>query len=217
MTDAALSERTHKAELARAARREEILDAARRVFARNGFRGTTIADIADEAGIALGTIYLYFSSKDDVFAALRERLGEVIATATVEAPRGSTPEETTRLQIANIFAACSENRDLVRLVVLNTDPESAAAKRIRKAEADRNKPLARALQRGMRDGTVRDGDPVVMANLVSGAVSIAVYQAFVVSDGKDADKYRDACADMLVAYLAPSGKRDAGAQSKQGR
>ena len=70
-----------RAELAKAARREDILAAARRVFAARGFRGTTIADIADDAGIALGTIYLYFPSKEGVFAALNARLGELIAEA----------------------------------------------------------------------------------------------------------------------------------------
>ncbi|MBF6437539.1 TetR/AcrR family transcriptional regulator [Nocardia cyriacigeorgica] len=48
----------------RAARRQEILDAAAKVFARKGFAASRIDDVAAEAGIAKGTIYLYFDSRD---------------------------------------------------------------------------------------------------------------------------------------------------------
>lgn len=201
---ASVLDRAQRAELAKAARREEILDAARRVFAERGFRGTTIADIAEEANIALGTIYLYFSSKEDVFGALNQRFNEVITSATRDVPPGRTVGETTRRYVESVFTACAANRDLVRLVVLNTDPESDIAKRMRTADNKRNRPLVHALARGMKDGAVRKGDPEIIANLVRGAVSMAVYQAFIVSDGNDARKYRDACGDMLSAYLTPS-------------
>jgi AcrR family transcriptional regulator len=197
------ADRAQRAEQAKAARREEILGAARRVFAERGFRGTTIADIAEEAKIALGTIYLYFASKQDVFVALNQRFNEVITQATSNIRAGRTVGETSRRYVESVFDACEENRDLVRLVVLNADPGSESAKRMREADTDRNRPLTNALARGMRDGAVREGDPVIMADIVRGAVSMAVYQAFVVSNGAHAQQYRDACADMLSAYLTP--------------
>jgi len=49
-------------------RRGEILDAARRVFAARGFAAATVEEIAKQAGIAKGTIYLYYRSKTDVYA-----------------------------------------------------------------------------------------------------------------------------------------------------
>ena len=49
-----------------AERRRQILDAAVRVFARQGFHSTRVSDIADEAGVAYGLVYHYFSSKDEV-------------------------------------------------------------------------------------------------------------------------------------------------------
>jgi AcrR family transcriptional regulator len=206
--NASVAGRAQRAEQAKAARREEILGAARRVFAERGFRGTTIADIAEAAKIALGTIYLYFASKDDVFAALNQRFNEVITQATRDVPTGRSVGETTRRYVESVFAACEENRDLVRLVVLNTDPESEIAKRMRKEATDRNRPLTTALRRGMEQGIVREGDPAVMADLVRGAVSMAVYQAFVVADDMDVQAYRDACADMIGAYLKPPEKAE---------
>jgi TetR/AcrR family fatty acid metabolism transcriptional regulator len=47
-------------------RRRQILDAAVRVFARQGFHSTRVSDIADEAGVAYGLVYHYFSSKEQV-------------------------------------------------------------------------------------------------------------------------------------------------------
>ena len=51
-------------------RRDEIMAAAKEVFARKGFHETTIADIAKEAGLAYGSVYWYFDSKNELFHAL---------------------------------------------------------------------------------------------------------------------------------------------------
>lgn len=51
-------------------RRDQIMTAAKEVFARNGFHATTIADIAKQAGLAYGLIYWYFDSKDVLFHSL---------------------------------------------------------------------------------------------------------------------------------------------------
>jgi AcrR family transcriptional regulator len=63
-------------ELVVAARRKQILDAATQVFAEKGFHRATIKDIARVAGIADGTIYTYFASKDEVLLAVLDRLNE---------------------------------------------------------------------------------------------------------------------------------------------
>lgn len=203
MTATPALDRAQRAELAKAARSEEILTAARRVFATRGFRGTTIADIAEDAQIALGTIYLYFPSKEAVFAALNQRFSEMIANGLTGVPDAPSLEETVRQRVDNVFNVCGENRDLVRLVVLNTDPNSEVSKRLRKAEEARSRPMVRALERAMERHLIRRADACVATKLITGLVSFAVYQAFVVSDGKEADKYRQACADMILAYLEP--------------
>lgn len=51
-------------------RRDQIMAAAKEVFARKGFHATTIADIAKRAGLAYGSVYWYFDSKDELFHAL---------------------------------------------------------------------------------------------------------------------------------------------------
>lgn len=61
-----------------AARRNQILDAATRVFSQKGFHTTTIKDIAQEAGIADGTIYNYFRNKTALLLAIFDRMRDLV-------------------------------------------------------------------------------------------------------------------------------------------
>src|SRR6187455_2300459 len=75
-------------------KRERILLAAERIFARHGFFAARVSEIAREAGVADGTIYLYFKSKDDVLISLFEsRMERVTAelAAAVDAVPASDP------------------------------------------------------------------------------------------------------------------------------
>jgi AcrR family transcriptional regulator len=62
-------------------RREQILDAAERVLLARGLAATTVADVAEAAGLAKGTVYLQFASKNDLIAALRARYLERFVAA----------------------------------------------------------------------------------------------------------------------------------------
>jgi AcrR family transcriptional regulator len=65
-------------------RREEILDAARRCFARHGYGGATVTRLEEETGLSRGAIFNYFPSKDDLFMALTERDADRIADLWAE-------------------------------------------------------------------------------------------------------------------------------------
>jgi AcrR family transcriptional regulator len=83
------------AEQARAARREQILAAAAECFARAGYHATTVADIAEAAGLSKGTPYLYFPSKEALFIALYEEWGCGL-TVRVDAAVGELAEPGRR-------------------------------------------------------------------------------------------------------------------------
>ena len=79
--------------------RERILAAATEVFARRGFHGARVADIAEQAGIAYGLVYHHFKNKDDILAAIfSERWGEYVRYIDdlVESP------EPFRAQVAHL-------------------------------------------------------------------------------------------------------------------
>lgn len=62
----------------RMARRSEIVAAATAAFAERGIANTAVSDIVKAAGVAQGTFYLYFKSKDDVVVAAAERIGDIM-------------------------------------------------------------------------------------------------------------------------------------------
>jgi AcrR family transcriptional regulator len=83
-------------------RRAVILDAALRVFGQYGYRRTSMEDIAREAGIAKGTIYLSFASKEEVFQALSQHLPRRMRASAEAASRrpGTTADKLAAMHAA---------------------------------------------------------------------------------------------------------------------
>jgi len=93
-----------------------ILEAARKVFADRGFHEATVDDIAEAAGVAKGTVYLYYESKRDVyFAALKFGIAEMYSSLLRELKKVCTPEEKLRALIAAKLAYFDENRDFFKI------------------------------------------------------------------------------------------------------
>jgi AcrR family transcriptional regulator len=93
-----------------------ILEAARKVFAKKGFHEATVEDIADAAGVAKGTVYLYYESKRDIyFAALKFGIGQMYSLLLEELSRVSTPQEKLKALISTKLAYCDENRDFFKI------------------------------------------------------------------------------------------------------
>src|SRR3954470_2632956 len=77
-------------------KRERILSAAERIFARHGFFAAKVSDVAKEAGVADGTIYLYFKSKDELLISLFERRMQQLNGALKAAITGNPPRDQLR-------------------------------------------------------------------------------------------------------------------------
>lgn len=105
--------------------RSRLLDAARTVFESRGYHGATVADVAKTAGVAHGTFYKYFESKDDVF---RELTNQVVGTMFERTrPEGPPLDEVERIVLVNwrYIVAFRENADFLANVwqVVMVDPE----------------------------------------------------------------------------------------------
>jgi AcrR family transcriptional regulator len=93
------------------ARRQQIVDSAKRVFASRGYHQTNISHICDDLGIGRGTLYQYFDSKQDVFRAIIESLLERVRAAVANAPVPVIPEGVMpRRGEAELFFAISLRR-----------------------------------------------------------------------------------------------------------
>lgn len=73
------------------ARLDQVAEAARRRFARYGYRRTSMVDIAQEAGLAKATLYLYFSGKDDIFRTMMARGAEILEARCSDAETCAGP------------------------------------------------------------------------------------------------------------------------------
>ena len=105
--------------MAAADRRRQILDAAVRVFARQGFHTCRVADIADEANVAYGLVYHYFRSKEEVLDTLfTERwdilLGVIRDTDAEDWP----PRDKLRAIAAFILDSYRHDPDLMKVIVV---------------------------------------------------------------------------------------------------
>jgi AcrR family transcriptional regulator len=106
--------------LDRETRRQRILEAATTVFARKGYRHTSVADIIEAAGIARGTFYLYFQSKEEIFLALIDRWFEDTTRRLEQvADMPASLEETRCKKLGEIrgwFEFFRERRELALIV-----------------------------------------------------------------------------------------------------
>jgi AcrR family transcriptional regulator len=162
-----LSERTTPAE----EKRRVILDAAVRVFARKGFHESRVGDIAEEAGVAHGLLYHYFSSKDEVletifvdhWSALMERIHAVETS-------GEPPVEQLRGIVRAMFDGWLHEPDVVRVVIREIARSAEVSQRV----GELVRPIGairRIFERGMEGGDFRrDLDADMAAVIVYGAI-----------------------------------------------
>ncbi|MGH7439630.1 MAG: TetR/AcrR family transcriptional regulator [Polyangiaceae bacterium] len=104
---------------ARGDKRKRILDAAVRVLARKGFHATRVSEVAKAAGVADGTIYLYFDSKDALLVSLFEdRVERLLAFLDAELPRAQTASEKLRRVIELQLGLLESERDLAEVLTV---------------------------------------------------------------------------------------------------
>jgi AcrR family transcriptional regulator len=93
-----------------------LLEAARKVFAKKGFSDATVDDIAAVAGVAKGTVYLYYESKREIyFAALKFGIQQMHSMLEEKLAAVTTPEEKLRTLISVKLEYFDENRDFFKL------------------------------------------------------------------------------------------------------
>ena len=92
---------------------EMILRAAIKVFARGGFFNSKVADVAKEAGVADGTVYLYFKNKDDILVSIfNHHMDRALERCRARTATESDPVEKLRAIVRNHLEGLGQDRDL---------------------------------------------------------------------------------------------------------
>src|SRR6478752_2366041 len=117
------------------ARREQILDVAVQVFARNGFHGTSMNDVADAAGVTKPVLYQHFDYKQELYLALLNEVGRRMLLAITKATAGATTgREMTELGVNDYFRFVADDRGAVLLLyetrASRDDEETTAVRRM---------------------------------------------------------------------------------------
>ena len=190
--------------IAQEEKRKLILDAAVRVFARSGYHGARVGDIATEAGVAHGLLYHYFSSKEQVLETVfRENFGELLDRfRTVESADEPAPAKLEG--IAKILLRTWRNNPaLVRVMVREVarSPQlQAQVDEVREAFAI----VQRVIEQGQADGTFRrDVDAQLASWIVYGGLE-EVLTGWVLGQLPDGDD-EVARAEQTAIELALGG------------
>ena len=152
-----------------------LLEAAKEVFERDGFLGARVSDIAETAGVALGTFYNYFDSKEDIFRDLAESLE--VSVLTMHEPGGivehdASPIEHIRSGNRHYLEAYRRERKIMRVIeeVSRYDNEVFAV-RVRRQDEFADK-LQASIARLQREGVAdRRIDPRYAAHALGAMVA----------------------------------------------
>lgn len=135
----------------------QILEAAVKVFARQGFYQSTIAQIAKEAGVADGTIYLYFKNKDDILVQFFScRTKQVFESFREEVDRAQTSADKLRNLVRRHLAEFQRDRDGAVVYQVETHQSSRLAEeQIREMSQMYRDLISEIVEQGQQEGTIR--------------------------------------------------------------
>lgn len=156
----------------RARTAQELVAAAQRVLAAKGYHGAKIADIAREAGVGVGTFYLYYPTKEAVFLELVEVAATQLKSQMTEATsRNNDPADVSRRRIQVFFHFAAEHRDLFRIVFGH---DASFHEVVRSAQEMFVADIVHNIRGGMEAGIFRGGNPEIWAQALVGMCIQAV-------------------------------------------
>jgi TetR/AcrR family fatty acid metabolism transcriptional regulator len=164
----------------------QILEAAVKVFARQGFHQSTIAQIAREAGVADGTIYLYFKNKDDILVQFFSfRAKQVFESFREEVDRAETSSDKLRNLVRRHLAEFQRDRDGAVVYQVETHQNSRLAEaQIKEMSKMYRDLISEIIEQGQQEGTIRKDLYVgLVKRFIIGAVD-EVINTWLHSDGE---------------------------------
>ncbi|WP_165445413.1 TetR/AcrR family transcriptional regulator [Bacilliculturomica massiliensis] len=191
--------------MARSEKRERILEAAFHLFMTKGLSDTKMIDIAVEAGVGKGTIYEYFSSKDELFEILFERKVISLYKGLEDVLRTQTTAKGKLTAYLSFDTGLAEKLDISREVIYNLLLESApgrncstpARKCIRQLMDYRFATLYGIVSEGVKNGEFACMDPLMATTALMGAMAfytsfnLNLFEESSLVDYKEYQEYRE--------------------------
>lgn len=184
-------------------RRERILEAAAAVIARRGYQRATMKEIAAEAGIAPGTIYLYFDSKRDLLLTIADRLLSEAVDRQLEEMADLDEEQVLARLFQQRFSFAHANKDFIRALftAIWTDAE-VRSRFFASTIAPLLATLQSYLQQRVEQGHLRPCQPQIVVPAMAGAfVFFGVFRFLVPTEVFPDLPEEDVVAELVNLYV----------------
>ncbi|KAB7619581.1 TetR/AcrR family transcriptional regulator [Alkalilimnicola sp. S0819] len=181
--------------------RQKLLQAAEQEFGEKGFHTASISSITQRAGVAQGTFYIYYASKEDIFKALVKDMGRKMRHFLTEATEGITDRlEIERKGLVFFLQFALQHKNLYRIVMECQFIDEATYRDYYEGMAE---VYAGRLKRAQETGQIREGDAHAQAWVLMG---IAVFMGMRYSIWEDAlppQAVLDTATDFIASGLTP--------------
>jgi TetR/AcrR family transcriptional regulator, fatty acid metabolism regulator protein len=182
-------------------KRRILIDAAVRVFARRGYHAARVGDIAEEAGVAHGLLYHYFSSKEEVLETIFNETWSELLEAVRDVEESGDPARVQLRHVAAILLRSWRRQpDLVRVLVLEVTRSAQLGQRVSDVR-DAFAAIERIVTRGQEAGDLRsDLDPRLASVVFYGAIE-EILTGWVLELLPDADEDVARAEETVVEIL----------------
>ena len=158
-------------------RKEQILNAAIKVFSQKGFAGTLVDKVAELAKLGKGTIYRYFKDKQDLFIATALRgIDDLKNTVLKEIEEGKDPLEKIEKAISAYLGFFEKYPDLVNIVLhAPVELQQKIQKRYFQHYKEHEDKMVEIFNEGIKQGQIRQLDPRITINILANLLNGFIY------------------------------------------
>jgi TetR/AcrR family fatty acid metabolism transcriptional regulator len=186
-------------------KRRRLLHAAIQTFGRRGFHEAKIADIASEAGVAEGTVYLYFRNKEDLLGCVfDETMDEVLTEAReIRSGPGTAAEKLTAL-VGRHLSFVGQDRDLASVFQIELRRSARLVERFSRSKlSEYFRLLDGVLREGIASGELRkELEPKIAARILFGAADEILSEWLLSGEPKPAADAEKLVGTLLRGFLA---------------
>ncbi len=186
-------------------KRRAIIEAARKIFAMKGYEDTTIAEIAEAAGIAVGTVYLYFGNKRDIYTSVSLDWATLLAAAFEDPSIAALPsEQVPRAMIEATFRICRQDSDMMSLFQVDIQSEEEIQKH-KAADELITGIIDNFFRQVIAQGQLAPFDTEMYTKIIFGMVHSVLFECFCVEGGEREELYRERTIEIVERlFFGPS-------------
>ncbi|HXZ05779.1 MAG TPA: TetR/AcrR family transcriptional regulator [Ktedonobacteraceae bacterium] len=182
-------------------KRQAIIESARKMFATKGYEDTTIAEIAEDAGIAVGTVYLYFDNKRDIYTDVSLNWAALLAAAFEDPAIAALPfEQVPRAMVEATFRICRQDSEMMSLFQVDIQSQEEIKKH-KAADGLITGVVDNFFRQAIAQGQLAPFDTETYAKIMFGMVHSVLFECFCVEGGENEALFRERTIEIIERLL----------------